>query len=107
MAETGEAGGPDVKSPSSLVLRNVTVRGRRTSLRLEQAMWDALAEIARREGTSMSGLCSRVDERRVASSLTAAVRVYVMSYYRAAATESGHASAGHGTLLRSGPRIAS
>ncbi|HSR71382.1 MAG TPA: ribbon-helix-helix domain-containing protein, partial [Kiloniellales bacterium] len=36
-------------TPSSLVNRNVFVGKRRTSLRLEPAMWDALAEICRRE----------------------------------------------------------
>jgi predicted DNA-binding ribbon-helix-helix protein len=85
---------------STLVNRNVTIGGRRTSLRLEQAMWDAVAEICRREELSVGQLCQRVDERRRESTLTAALRVYVLSYFKAAATEQGHAAAGHGTFCR-------
>ncbi len=36
-------------SHSELVMRNVNVRGRRTSIRLEPQIWDTLAEICRRE----------------------------------------------------------
>ncbi len=83
-------------SDSTLVSRNVTVNGRRTSLRLEPLMWEALAEIVQRENSSVNDLVSRIENRRAASSLTAAVRVFIVSYFRAAATEDGHAGAGHG-----------
>ncbi|MDX1710972.1 MAG: ribbon-helix-helix domain-containing protein [Rhodovibrionaceae bacterium] len=83
---------------STLVCRNVIVDGRRTSLRLERLMWEALAEICRREGASRAEICTLVEARRRESSLTAAVRVYILSYFRAAATEQGHADAGHGSL---------
>lgn len=61
-------------------------------------MWDALDEICEREGLSLNELCSGIAGRRSASSVTAAVRVFVMSYFRAAATEDGHARTGHGLL---------
>lgn len=61
-------------------------------------MWDALADVARREGMSVHEVCAMVDERRQASSLTAAIRVFILAYFRAAATEDGHAAVGHGTL---------
>ena len=83
---------------STLVFRNVTLGVKRTSLRLEQTIWDALAEICRREDLTLSELCERVNERRRESTLTAALRVYVLCYFKVAATEEGHASAGHGTL---------
>jgi len=63
-------------------------------------MWDAVAEICRREELSIGQLCQRVNERRRESTLTAALRVYVLSYFKSAATEQGHASAGHGTFCR-------
>ena len=81
---------------SSLLSRNVTVGGHRTSMRLEPAMWDALSEICRRERLSAHDVCTAIDARRTASTLTAALRVFVMEYYRAASTEDGHARAGHG-----------
>lgn len=83
---------------STLINRNVFIGERRTSLRLEPAMWDALAEICRREDMSLHEVCRQIDERRQASSLTAAIRVFILSYFRAAATEEGHASNGHGSI---------
>jgi predicted DNA-binding ribbon-helix-helix protein len=83
---------------STLVNRNVFVGRHRTSVRLEPAMWDALAEICRREDLSLHELCGLIDARRNASSLTAAIRVFALTYFRAAATEDGHASSGHGLL---------
>ncbi len=89
---------------STLVNRNVTIGRRRTSLRLEPAMWDALGEICRREEMSQHELCAMIDERRRASSLTAATRVFIVNYFRAAATEEGHAGTGHGALYKSRTR---
>jgi predicted DNA-binding ribbon-helix-helix protein len=86
------------RGPSTLVNRNVFVGKRRTSLRLEPAMWDALTEICRREDLTVHQLCALIDERRLASSLTAAIRVFIVNYFRSAATEDGHAGIGHGSL---------
>ena len=81
---------------SSLVNRNVVVNGKRTSVRLEAAMWDALVEIGRREGRSIHEISSKVNRDRRESSLTAGLRVHIMSYFREAATVEGHSKAGHG-----------
>jgi predicted DNA-binding ribbon-helix-helix protein len=83
---------------STLICRNVTVSGHRTSVRLESAMWDALHELCRREGKTAHAICSMVNRERHQSSLTAALRDYIMSYFRAAATEDGHLRAGHGRV---------
>ena len=91
---------PVAVAASTLVNRNVHIGQRRTSLRLEPAMWDALEEICRREKMTAHELCGMIDGCRHASSLTAAVRVFIVGYYRAAATEYGHADAGHGALYR-------
>jgi predicted DNA-binding ribbon-helix-helix protein len=82
---------------STLVSRNVTLDGRRTSLRLERAMWDALEEICRRENQSIHDVCAHVERTRAERTLTAGIRVFILEYFRAAATEAGHAAAGHGT----------
>lgn len=87
--------------PSTLINRNVTIKGRRTSLRLEAMMWDALQEIAIREQNSLHQLCERIDNTRSESSLTAGVRVFILGYFRNAATEVGHAGVGHGRLKAS------
>jgi predicted DNA-binding ribbon-helix-helix protein len=59
-------------------------------------MWDALAEIARREGRTVHDICLKADRSRRQSTLTAGLRVYILSYFREAATTEGHAIAGHG-----------
>jgi len=84
------------RSASTLVNRNVTVAGRRTSMRLEPAMWEALHQICTREGKSLKELVTEIDRHRQESSLTAAIRVYLLRYFRAAATDEGHRLAGHG-----------
>lgn len=78
------------------ICRNVNVGNRRTSIRLEQEMWSAVNELCQREGMTVHELCSMIDRARGESSLTAALRVFVVVYYRLAATETGHSSAGHG-----------
>jgi predicted DNA-binding ribbon-helix-helix protein len=86
------------RSNSTLICRNVTLGGRRTSLRLERATWSALEEIAEREAISVSEVCARADNDRRSSSFTAGVRVFVLNYFREAADEDGHGRAGHGKL---------
>jgi predicted DNA-binding ribbon-helix-helix protein len=86
------------KNPqSTLISKNITVDGHRTSVRLEPAMWNSLVEICRRERASIHMICSAIAQHKPAeTSLTAAIRVFIMSYFRAAATEEGHAKSGHG-----------
>ncbi|MFN4088229.1 MAG: ribbon-helix-helix domain-containing protein [Alphaproteobacteria bacterium] len=65
--------------------RNVMVQGHRTSMRLEAAFWNGLEEICRREDMTINQICTQVSRRRGQASLTAAVRVFVVSYFRRAA----------------------
>ncbi len=81
---------------SALISRNLLIGGRRTSARLEPDMWAALFDIAKREGRSIHEICTMIGERKPRPcSLTAAIRVFITAYFRAAATEEGHARAGH------------
>jgi len=75
----------EARRPSTLVNRNVTVAGHRTSVRLEPATWEALRQVCQREQRSLNGLVTEISRRQVESSLTAAIRVFLMSYFRAAA----------------------
>jgi predicted DNA-binding ribbon-helix-helix protein len=67
---------------STLVLGNVAVAGHRTSVRLEPAIWEALQDILEREAKTLNQLVTEIDRARTASSLTAAIRVFVVRYYR-------------------------
>ena len=87
-----------VPGESNLVIRNVTVLNKRTSLRMEPEMWDALGDVSAREGLTIHQVCNIVAEKKGGeASLTGALRVFLMSYFRAAATEDGHMRAGHGS----------
>lgn len=86
-------------SGSTLVSRNITVAGKRTSVRLEPEMWRALKEISTRENCTIHELCTLISFRKnKRTSLTAAIRVFLMLYFRAATTEDGHGKAGHGSF---------
>ena len=97
--------------------RNVVMDGhKRTSIRLEPSMWQALEAIAQREGMTINVLCTMIKDRlekqreramaepgakpesaaEKKSTFTSAVRVLIASYFVRAATEPGHREAGHG-----------
>ena len=107
-AGIGMAGYGEHRPPadSSLINRNVIVKRHRTSVRLEPAMWDALAEIARREDHTINDICTRVEMLRSESTFAAALRVFILGYFRTAATPEGHDLAGHGPdPLQRGPMV--
>lgn len=88
---------------SRLVNRNVVAERGRTSMRLEPELWDALLEVCDREEQDMNTIVRRVEAAGHAGGRTSAVRVFLLRYYRAAATEAGHMAAGHGPNTR--PRL--
>lgn len=77
----------------TLLSRNVRIHNRRTSVRLEPAMWAALNEIAENEKCSIHDLCGAVhDLKEEGASFTAALRVFLMEYYRTVANASPQVS---------------
>lgn len=78
----------DHPAPKALVpiCRNVTIDGRRTSIRMEPVLWDCLSDICRRERRPASELIALIDTRRGDSGLTAALRVFILSYFQNAAS---------------------
>jgi predicted DNA-binding ribbon-helix-helix protein len=80
---------PRETSPSSLTIRNVVVAGHRTSVRLEPLIWEALRDVARRREMGLNDLVTEIDRHRAAPSLTAAIRVYIVDFYRNAAGVGG------------------
>ena len=66
---------------SRLVNRNVLARDKRTSMRLEPELWDAIAEICAVEDISINMLIGIATRGRDADR-TSAVRVYIVKYYR-------------------------
>ena len=89
----------EIQTGSTLVSRNITVNGKRTSVRLEPEMWRALKEISTRENCSVHELCSLISFRKNRrTSLTAAIPVFLLIYFRAATTGEGHGKAGDGSF---------
>ena len=90
----------------ALLSRNVRIHNRRTSVRLEPAMWTALNEIAHAEKCSIHDLCGAVhDLKDEGMSFTAALRVFLMEYYRTAASVSPQVSSVQKLLKTAGTAI--
>lgn len=63
--------------------RSLTIAGHRTSVSLEEPFWLALAEIATVRGSSLAALVASIDHGRQArTNLSAAIRVFVLDWYR-------------------------
>jgi predicted DNA-binding ribbon-helix-helix protein len=69
-----------------LISRNVTIGARRTSLRLEREIWEALEDICQREKVSLNEMCCTIDQYRHNSNRTSAIRAFIVTYFRALAT---------------------
>ena len=82
---------------SRLVNRNVTMASHRTSMRMEPEMWDAMQDICRRENIATDELIRQAEIAAGDGGRSSAVRIYVLEYFRAAATPHGHQAAHHGT----------
>ena len=70
---------------STLRIRNVVVAGHRTSVRLEPLMWEALQEIAVEQGMNVNKLVTQIKRSAGRSSLTSAIRVFIVDFYRSRA----------------------
>lgn len=76
------------------ISRNVTINGRRTSIRMEPIMWDSLEEICVRENNTLPGIIEMIDSRRQGTSLTASLRVFIISYFKTVADQGRHRKGG-------------
>lgn len=70
---------------SSLVTRNIRLADKRTSVRLEPLLWQALEDVARRQKISIHELCTQIHKTKPErGGLTSAMRVHLLGYYREA-----------------------
>ncbi|NQU59064.1 MAG: ribbon-helix-helix domain-containing protein [Rhodospirillales bacterium] len=72
-----------------MISKNVTINGRRTSLRLEEEIWNAVDDTCQREGLSVHQLFTLIDTHRHGVSRTSAVRSFIVGYLRALAPMNG------------------
>jgi predicted DNA-binding ribbon-helix-helix protein len=67
---------------------SVTLHGHRTSFSLEDAFWVETQAIARARGLSLAALLSDIDENRPQdANLSSAIRIYVLTWLKSAASE--------------------
>jgi len=85
---------------SNLISKNVNINGLRTSLRLESEIWAALEDICTRESLNVHKICTLIDQRRHGSSRTSAVRAFIVTYFRAAASDAGTTASKQGKPRR-------
>jgi predicted DNA-binding ribbon-helix-helix protein len=60
----------------------VTIAGRKTGVTLEDEFWSALREIAGERQMAVSDLVSAINAERQRRNLSAAIRVFVLDFYR-------------------------
>ena len=64
------------------VKRSFNIAGHRTSISLEAPFWEALKDLAEAQSIPLAHLVARVDQKRGATNLSSAVRIYILMQYR-------------------------
>jgi len=62
--------------------RSLTIAGHRTSISLEDDFWDALKDVARARGQTVSAIIAEVDTGRQQCGLSSAIRSVILGHYR-------------------------
>jgi predicted DNA-binding ribbon-helix-helix protein len=76
--------GPEMPSSqkSTIVKRSIVIDGHKTSISLEDQFWAELKVIAAEKDVTRSELISMVDHDRQRGSLSSALRLFVLAWYR-------------------------
>lgn len=70
--------------------RSLKIGGHATSVRLEDAFWEVLIEIANRRILTITELIEKIDEDRNTANLSSHLRVYALRYVRARSLRRQH-----------------
>ena len=70
------------RSKSTVLKRSIVLLGHKTSVSLEDEFWNALREIAKQRGRTVSDLIAAIDDHRQHTNLSSAVRLFVLGFYR-------------------------
>ncbi len=66
-----------------LITKNIDVGYKRTSVRLEPELWEALKQIGKKENISQREIMNLVHTtKKENQTLTSAIRVFIMKYYK-------------------------
>jgi len=84
-----------MKSP--VVKRSIVIAGHKTSVSLEDAFWRGLKEIATGRGMTLSEMVAAIDTDRKHGNLSSAIRLFVLTHYRAQSEEQDAANQPRGS----------
>lgn len=76
---------PVLDMKSAIIKRSIELNGHKTSVSLEDEFWMSLRTIASQKGISMPVLLQTIDASREEANLSSAIRVYVLTHFRALA----------------------
>ena len=79
---------------SVIIKRSIVLNGHKTSVSLENEVWEGLREIADGLKIKVSALVQRIDRERTNRNLSSAIRIYVFTHFRKPATERSATSVG-------------
>jgi predicted DNA-binding ribbon-helix-helix protein len=65
---------------SAVVKRSIIIAGHKTSVSMEDAFWNALKEIGKKQKTTISSLVADIDTRRRHTNLSSAIRLFVLDH---------------------------
>ena len=84
--QKGGSANDNAAAPTRIRKHSLDIAGHRTSVSLEDAFWEALRDIAAAQGVSLASLVARIDAARGGENLSSAIRVFVLTHYRATQT---------------------
>jgi predicted DNA-binding ribbon-helix-helix protein len=80
--------------------RSIVIDGRKTTVSLEDAFWNALKEIATGRNMTRSHLIGAINSGRQQINLSSAVRLFVLGFYKDQRKKAGRGASGHSDELR-------
>ena len=76
----------------SLVIKHsIVIKGRKTSVSLEDAFWRSLRKIADERDETLYQLISGIDARRQNANLSSCLRIFVLEFYKEQSTQRSQA----------------
>lgn len=73
---------PAAREDDSVKKRSVSLNGHQTSVSLEDAFWTSLQDVAASRGMTLRALIEAVDAGRREASLSSALRLHVLAFYK-------------------------
>jgi predicted DNA-binding ribbon-helix-helix protein len=72
---------------SLIVKHSIVIKGRRTTIGIEEAFWRSLKQIARERRVTLTLLISTIEAERNTANLASALRLFVLDHYREVARQ--------------------